>query len=197
MTEVNWPYLTPGIPDACFRREEGVPLTKEEVRILTLAKARLAPGQTVYDIGTGTGSLTVEAARLITPGQVYAIEKEPLALALTQANVNRFGLENVKFVEGTAPAALADLPAPNRVLVGGSGGELMGILEVCLQKLEPGGRLVLNAVTWETLQGGLDFAQRYGVAAEVICVNVARLTTAGRRQLWSAMNPVYIITLTR
>jgi len=195
MTEIRWPFLTPGIPDALFRREEGAPLTKEEIRVLTLAKARLKPGQTVYDIGSGTGSLTVEAARLVNPGRVFAIEKEPAAAALTQTNVNRFGLNNVELVAGAAPQVLAGLPEPDRVLVGGSCGRLAAILEECLHRLKPEGRIVINAVTWETLRGGVDFAHGHGLAPEVISVNVARLTAAGKSQLWKSMNQIYIITL--
>lgn len=195
MTESKWPYLTPGIPDTLFRREESVPLTKEEIRVLTLAKARLKPGQTVYDIGSGTGSLTVEAARLVNPGQVYAIEKEPVAAALTQTNVNCFGLNNVEFVAGAAPEVLAGLPEPDRVLVGGSCGKLAAILEECLHRLKPQGRIVINAVTWETLRDGMDYARERGLEPEVININVTRLTAAGRSQLWKSMNSIYIITL--
>lgn len=197
MSESKWPYLTPGIPDALFQREEGIPMTKEEVRVLTLAKARLEPGQIVYDIGAGTGSLTVEAARLVAPGRVFAVEREPAAMALARTNVIRFGLQNVEFVAGAAPPALAGLPRPDRVLVGGSSGELEAILEMCLHNLKAEGRLVINAVTWETLRCGIDFARGRGLAAEVISVNVARLTAAGRRQLWRSLNPVYIITLSK
>ncbi|MCG9967329.1 precorrin-6Y C5,15-methyltransferase (decarboxylating) subunit CbiT [Pelotomaculum terephthalicicum JT] len=195
MTEVKWPYLTPGIPDAMFRREEGIPLTKEEIRILTMAKARLKPGQTVYDIGSGTGSLTVEAARLVSPGQVYAIEKEPAAAALTKANAHRFALNNVELAAGAAPAVLAGLPEADRVLVGGSCGRLTAILEECLHKLKPEGRIVINAITWETLLGGMDFARAHGLEPEVISINVARLTAAGHSQLWKSLNAIYIITL--
>ncbi|MDF9408844.1 precorrin-6Y C5,15-methyltransferase (decarboxylating) subunit CbiT [Pelotomaculum isophthalicicum JI] len=195
MTEIKWPFLTPGIPDALFRREEGVPLTKEEIRVLTMAKVRLKPGQTVYDIGSGTGSLTVEAARLVNPGRVYAIEKEPVAAALTWANANRFGLSNVEFVAGAAPEVLAGLPEPDRVLVGGSSGKLAAILEECLHRLRPEGRIVINAVTWETLRDGMDYARERGLDPEVINVNVARLAAAGKSQLWKSMNSIYIITL--
>lgn len=195
MSESKWPFLTPGIPDGFFQRQEGIPMTKEEIRVLTLAKARLGPGQTVYDVGAGTGSLTVEAARLVSPGRVYAVEIEPAAVDLVRANAGSFGLRNVELVAGAAPAALAGLPRADRVLVGGSGGELVPILEVCLSKLKAGGRLVVNAVTWETLLGAVEFARGRELAAEVVSVNVARLAAAGRRQLWRSLNPVYIITL--
>ncbi|MGB9858414.1 MAG: precorrin-6Y C5,15-methyltransferase (decarboxylating) subunit CbiT, partial [Moorellaceae bacterium] len=134
MNKGRWPYYTPGIPDELFRRGK-VPLTKEEIRILTLSKARLAPGQTVYDVGSGTGSLTVEAARLVAPGIVYAVEKDPEALDLTRANVASFGLENVAIVAGKAPEVLADLPPADRIFIGGSAGGLRAILEHCFQRL--------------------------------------------------------------
>lgn len=196
-TNSRWPYLTPGIPDTLFRREPGIPLTKEEVRVLTLAKARLFSGHIVYDIGSGTGSLTVEAALLVRPGLVYAIEKKPASMALTQANVRDFALDNVLTISGTAPQALTALPAPDRVLVGGSGGELAAILTVCWSRLKPGGRIVVNAVTWDTLRSGIEWALTHGLTPEVTRIGVDRLTSVGEGRLWRSLNGVYVITIAR
>lgn len=194
MTKRRWPYSTPGIPDELFERGK-VPLTKEELRTLTLAKARLAPGQTVYDVGSGTGSLTVEAARLVAPGRVYAVEKDEEALNLTRANVESFGLKNVVIVAGRAPAALADLPPADRVLIGGSGGELRAILEHCSQSLRPQGIMVINAITLDTLWESVAYGREKGYATSAVAVNLARLEKVGERHMFRALNPVYIIQL--
>lgn len=196
MNRIHWPYNTPGIPDHYFNRSQ-VPLTKEEVRVLTLAKARLGPGMTVYDIGSGTGSLAVEAARLVAPGQVLAVEVNPEACTLIRENVKRFGLDNVQVVAGRAPAALEGLPPPDRVFIGGSGGHLEEILRACHEALRPGGIIVLNAITVETLSAALAFGYQRGYQVEALAANLARLEPAGRYHIWRALNPVYIVQLVK
>lgn len=186
-----WPYTTLGIPDEMFNRNE-VPMTKEEIRVLTLAKARLAPKQIVWDIGSGTGSLTVEAALAVPGGTVYAVEKTPRGLEMTAANSKRFGVKNVVLVPGEAPAALQGLPAPHRVLVGGSGGQLPQILALVKKRLLPGGRLVINAVTVETFS--LCSKLLAGWCTGIIQINISRSVPTGKVHLWRALNPVYIFT---
>ena len=190
----RWPYITPGIPDELFQRRE-VPLTKEEVRVLTLAKARLAPGQTVYDIGSGTGTITVEAARLVSPGIVYAVDKDEEALRLTRINVDSFGLTNVVYLAGEAPGALAGLPPADRIFIGGSGGNLKEVLHQSLSQLKPKGIIVINAVTLDTLWEAVNFGREKGLKTTAIALNVARLEKIGQREIFRALNPVYIIQL--
>ncbi|OAT80270.1 precorrin-6Y C5,15-methyltransferase (decarboxylating) subunit CbiT [Desulfotomaculum copahuensis] len=188
----RWPFLTPGIPDDLFVRNK-VPMTKEEIRVVTLAKARLAPDQIVWDVGSGTGSLAVEAARLIGNGMVCAVERNPDGVKLIEANARRFELHNIRVVAGAAPQALHGLPAPDRVLVGGSGGQLAAIVTVVDQVLHPGGRLVINAVTLETLAGALAcLNQPWRV--EVVQVSAARAEQTGKSHLLRALNPVFIIS---
>ena len=194
MSRIEWPYLTPGVPDHYFNRGQ-VPITKEEVRVLTLAKARLGPGMTVYDIGSGTGTLAMEAARLVAPAQVLAVEVNPEACNLITANSRTFGLKNVRVINGRAPAALAGLPPPQRVLVGGSGGQLEGILAACHEVLQPGGIIIINAVTVETLSTALAFGYHRGYQVEAVAANLARLEPAGRYHIWRPLNPVYIVQL--
>ncbi|WP_258360466.1 precorrin-6Y C5,15-methyltransferase (decarboxylating) subunit CbiT [Moorella sulfitireducens (nom. illeg.)] len=194
MNRIDWPYPTPGIPDHYFSRGQ-VPMTKEEIRVLTLAKARLGSGMIVYDIGSGTGSLAVEAARLVAPGEVLAVEVNPEACALVRENARRFGLKNVRVITGMAPAALEGLPPPDRAFIGGSGGHLEGILAACHQTLRPGGIIVLNAITVETLGTALAWGYRRGYQVEALAVNLARLEPAGRYHIWRALNPVYIVQL--
>jgi len=186
-----WPYLTPGIPDALFVRGR-VPMTKEEVRAVTLAKARLAPNQVIWDVGSGTGSLAVEAARLVGGGEVYAVERNPEGVALIRENARRFGLDNIRIEQGTAPQALSALPAPHRVLIGGSGGRLAGILETVQNRLLPGGGLIINAVTVETLSVLSLLPPSWQV--EVTQISAARGEKVGSSHLLRALNPVFIIS---
>lgn len=191
MMPEDWPYCVPGLPDTAFCRGD-VPMTRREVRILTLCLGRLRIDSVVYDVGAGTGSLTVEAALLARAGRVYAIERDERALSLLAKNVERYRLMNVSVVRGEAPVAWQDLPPADRILVGGSGGHLAEILAMAPAKLRPQGRLVVNAVTMETL--ALATAQSPGLGpVEVICVNVARLEKKNGTRLWRGHNPVYVI----
>ncbi|MGB9887854.1 MAG: precorrin-6Y C5,15-methyltransferase (decarboxylating) subunit CbiT [Moorellales bacterium] len=193
MPEASWPYLTPGVPDDRFLRGR-VPMTRLEVRVVWLALARLAPGQVVWDVGAGTGSLSIEAARLVHPGAVWAVERDPEAASLVRVNATRFGAENLRVIEGEAPEALSGLPAPDRVLVGGSGGRLPEILAFCAGGLRPGGILVASAVTWETLAALMAFFDRKSEwEVEAVCLNVARLAPLGGSRAWKPLNPVYLV----
>lgn len=194
MNNKTWPYSTPGIPDEMFTRGK-IPMTKEEIRVITLAKARLAPGQIIWDIGAGTGSLSVEAARLAPGGVVYAVEKNPGGLELINENIRRFGTGNVVPVAGEAPAVLNDLPAPHSVFIGGSGGRLEEILNCVTDKVMPDGRIVINAVTLET--AARMTAPPEGWRCEMIQLQVSRAVPTGRVHMWRALNPVCVITLER
>ena len=195
MTERKRHFVTPGIPDRCFY-SEGIPLTKEEVRCVTLCKARLAADSVVYDIGAGTGSIAVEAALLAPRGAVYAVEKEPRAVETIWRNAAKFGVTgNLHVVRGEAPGALAGLPTADRVIIGGSGGRLKDILPAAYGKLQPGGRLVVNAVTLETPAAALLLLEQLGASeVEACCLTVARLARAGHSNIMKGMNPVFIIT---
>lgn len=169
-------------------------MTREEVRVLTLAKLRLRAGQTVYDIGAGTGSLTVEAGLLVQPGTVYAIEEDSRAVALIEANTRRLGVDNVRVVAGPAPEVLIGLPEADRIIVGGSRGKLIPLLERSWDKLRPGGRMVINAVTLETLQGALATLHGLGGGVEACCVQVARLHPLGpHHHTFRNLHQVYLI----
>jgi len=188
----RWPYRTPGIADELFYRGKA-PMTKEEIRVITLAKARLAPGQAVWDVGAGTGSLSVEAALQVPGGTVYAVERSPGGIDLIRRNSLAFQLDNLRLIEGEAPEALAGLPAPDRVIIGGSGGKLAEILELTFKRLRPGGRVVLNAVTVETAALSLKLLEGLSSAVEAVWVSAARAVPAGGSHLLKGMNPVMII----
>ena len=187
-----------GLPDAAFVRGK-VPMTKQEIRILTLVKAQIGPRDIVYDIGAGTGSLSIEAARLAPEGHVYAVERKEEAIRLIEANGERFGLENLSVIEAEAPAGLENLPLADAVLIGGSGGHLASILDCVAEKLREGGRLVLNCITVQTLAAALDCLHAHEAVYryEAIQVQVSRLRRVGPYDMADAQNPVYIITCTK
>ena len=187
-----------GLPDAAFVRGK-VPMTKQEIRILTLVKAQIGPRDIVYDVGAGTGSLSIEAARLAPEGHVYAVERKEEAIRLIEANGERFGLENLSVIEAEAPAGLENLPLADAVLIGGSGGHLASILDCVAGKMREGGRLVLNCITVQTLATALDYLHAHEAVYryEAIQVQVSRLRRVGPYDMADAQNPVYIITCTK
>lgn len=187
------PAGTFGIPDSGFVRGQ-VPMTKEEVRAAALSKLRVAPGGTYWDVGAGTGSVSVAISALARDGRVLAVERDPEACGLILENAARFGAGNLTLVQGEAPAALGDLPAPDGVFVGGSGGSLEDILKTALEK-NPCVRVVVAAVTLETLSRGaalLDALPFAGV--EVSQITVARARELGRYHLMTGQNPVFLLS---
>lgn len=188
-----WQSVTPGIPDRYFTRGK-VPMTREEIRSLVMAKARLQYDSCVIDIGSGTGSLAVEAALLAPQGTVYSVEKNNEALGLIRANANKFGLKNLIVVPGEAPEALRNIPQVDRLIIGGSGGKLAEILQVIPKILKPGGRLVMTAVTLETLNMGSSTLAKMKLRdLEVISAAITKAEPVGDFHLWKGSNPVYII----
>ncbi|KJS16249.1 MAG: nucleotide-binding protein [Peptococcaceae bacterium BRH_c4b] len=187
-----WGYASPGIPDGNFIRGK-VPMTREEIRVVTLAKARLDPGMIIWDVGSGTGSISVEAARLASGGRVFAVERSPEGLELTRKNAEHFGLDNITVVAGEAPGALGSLPSPHRVFVGGSGGNLSAVIDIVETKLLPGGRLVINAVSLETLAGAVE-RLKTPWQTDIIQISAARAERVGKSHIMRGLNPVYIIT---
>lgn len=187
------PAGTFGIPDSGFVRGQ-VPMTKEEVRAAALSKLRVAPGGTYWDVGAGTGSVAVAISALARDGRVLAVERDPEACGLILENAARFGAGNLTLVRGEAPAALGDLPAPDGVFVGGSGGSLEDVLKTALEK-NPRVRVVVAAVTLETLSRGaalLDALPFAGV--EVSQITVARARELGRYHLMTGQNPVFLLS---
>ena len=181
------------IADEEFVRGE-VPMTKREIRLYVMAQAMVAQSDIVWDIGAGTGTLSVEAARR-TGGQVYALDGNEAACGLVCENAEKFGLENIRVICRKAPGALAELPDPDVVFVGGSGGELTEILEVCANRLRPGGRLIITAVLVETLHDTLKFIDgRRDFVAEACGLQVTRIRPAGGRHMFQSLNSIYVST---
>lgn len=170
-------------------------MTKEEIRCLTLSKLRLRRGHRVLDIGAGSGALTVECARLLSGGMVYAVEREARAVELISTNVRLFRLDNVKIVHGEAPAALEGIGTVDRVIVGGSGGRLPAILEASRQLLTPGGWLVQNCLLLETLTESMRALAELGFREiSYILASISRSRKLGEGTALQPLNPVYIIS---
>ena len=183
--------LTQGIPDKEFIRDK-VPMTKEEVREVSICKLRLQENAVVYDIGSGTGSIAVEIAGLSNEIQVYAVEQKPEAVSLIRQNKEKFMLENIAVIEAAAPEGLADLPVATHAFVGGSGGRLKEIL-AALRRINPKMRIVINAVTMETIceAKGVMLTERIA-EEEVVQLQVSRAEKTGNYHLMRAENPVWI-----
>jgi precorrin-6Y C5,15-methyltransferase (decarboxylating) len=185
--------LIQGRPDGDFLRTE-VPMTKSEVRAVTLSKLRLTRDALCWDVGAGTGSVSLEMAEAAEDGQVYAIERKKEACALIEENKRHLGVTNVTVIEGAAPDALRDLPAPTHVFVGGSGGELKEILALVLEK-NPAARIVVNTVTAETFAAALDAVKALPVRdVEIVELSVSRGRKVGGYHLMTAQNPVYLFS---
>lgn len=177
-----------------------VPMTKAEIRMLALCKLHLTERAVFYDIGGGSGSVSIEAARLCTDGRVYSVEQRADALDLLRRNKERFCCENLEIVAGTAPESLTLLPAPTHVFIGGSDGKLMEIMQTVMQKNKDV-RIVITCVTLETLaevqkaltQIGKDRREKDRI--EIIQVAVTKARAAGRYHLFRAQDPVFMITV--
>lgn len=183
------------IDDAEFIRGK-VPMTKQEIRVLTIAKARLAPSDVVVDVGAGTGSLSIEAARLCR--KVYALERNIEAIELIRRNVEKFALDNVEIIHSEAPRGLEPIEVIDAALLGGSGGFLTAILDAIDQRLTIGGRIVLNCITIQSVSKALDWLRaRENYSSDAIQVQINRLEKVGRVDMARALNPIYIISAIR
>lgn len=180
-----------GIPDEEFTRGDA-PMTKSEVRALSVAKLKLSPDSVVYDVGAGTGSVSVEMALTAFEGRVYAIEREDVAADLIEVNKRKFRASNIEVVRGLAPEAMTDLPAPTHAFIGGSAGNLRQIVQ-CLLDKNPDVRIVINSVTIETMSETLQVIRDLDlVEEEFVNITVARSKRLGKYHLMTGQNPVYI-----
>lgn len=182
---------TPGLPDAAFIRGK-TPMTKQEVRAAALAKLAVAPTDTLWDVGAGTGSVSVEMALAAPMGQVYAVECDADACALVRQNQAKFAASNLTLIAGKAPEALQNLPAPDAVFIGGSKGNMQAIVDAALAA-NPQTRLCIAAIALETLQQSIAALAAHGLAAQVTQIAVSRSKAAGSLHLMMANNPVFLI----
>ena len=185
---------THGIRDEEFIRGKA-PMTKEEVRTVSLFKLRLTEDSICYDVGAGTGSLSIEMALRAHQGKVWAIEKKEDAVELIRQNKVKFAADNLEIIEGLAPEALTDLPAPTHAFIGGSSGNLKEIVRLLIEK-NPQIRIVINCITLETVSEALETAKEFGFEEnEIVQLSAARSKAIGRYHMMMGENPIYIITL--
>lgn len=186
------PRRAPGLPDEAFERGD-VPMTKQEVRAAVLAKLAVRPEDILWDVGAGTGSVSVELALAAPRGRVYAVECRPEGCALIKANREKFRTRNLVLVEGLAPAALSDLPAPDAVFIGGSKGSLAAIVDAALEK-NPDARICVSAIALESLSAAVAALTAKGRTVQVSQIAVSRAKAVGGLHLMMAQNPIYLIT---
>jgi len=195
-----WKCKTPGIPDELFLQSDKVPgPTKEEIRVVTISKARLREGAYVLDVGCGTGGLTVEAALQVGyKGKVFAVDEEEEAVKLTRSNVEKFDAQDVvEVIHGKAPDSILDLPKLDAVIIGGSK-NLREVIQASFEKLKKGGRIVINAILLETATTALDEIKKLNVKdIDVISVVVAKGKDIGSGTMMLARNPITLVSATK
>lgn len=190
-----WNYITPGIPDELFERLPGIPMTKCEVRLLLMGQLRLLPQSCLWDIGAGTGTIPVEAGLICPKGKIVAIERDAEVAELMRQNCHKFGVANVSIITGLAPECLENLTdTPDRVFVEG-GSRMTEILSYCWNHLVIGGRLLATANNLENLYKiSASFAELRVRNVQIVQSAVNRLEARGNRQVFAAVNPVFILS---
>lgn len=194
-----WQHRTPGIPDELFERVEDVPITKEEVRVIQISKARLSPGQIVYDVGCGSGSISVEASNQVgSSGKVFSIDIDPNAVELTKKNLIKFQITNVSVILGNAMQKIDELPIADAIFIGGTGGETSEIIKLCESKLKQGGRIVIGTILVETLYSVLNIIEKLKFSSiDIIQVTISKSKKTSTGTMFLARNPVTIISATK
>lgn len=195
MTEPIWSYVTPGISDELFDRLPGIPMSKCETRLLIIGQLRLKSDSVFWDIGAGTGTVSVEIGLLCPKGKIVAIERDEDVAGLIVKNCQKFGVNNVEVKVGSAPECLASLSeAPNCICIEG-GRSVSEILEYCWERLQTDGRAIATTNSLEGLYAiSASFAKLQARNVEVVQSSVNRLETRGNRQVFAAVSPMFIIS---
>ena len=191
----NKTFANPHLPlcDEDFIRGD-IPMTKAEVRWLSIQKLGILPHETVYDIGAGTGSVAVEMARKAFEGFVYAVEMKEEACSLIEQNKIRHGAYNLEVICAKAPGGMDSLPKPDKAFIGGSSGNMQAILGALTAK-NPSVKIVANAITLQSIGQIIEGYEKCGLAAtDIVCVNIAKSKKIGGYDMMTAQNPVYIVT---
>lgn len=188
---VHYPLI--GIDDDEFQTSKKL-ITKLEVRAVTLAKLQLQDDLVLWDIGAGSCSVSIEASNLMPNGRIFAVERNPQCVGFINENLKKFCTRNVKLIEAYAPEGLEDLPDPDRVFIGGAGGQLEEIIDAVDKRLKVEGVIVLNAVTLDTLTKAVEYLEDHGYTVEATCVNISKTRSLTEYKMFEAQNPVYIIT---
>jgi len=194
-----WQSNTPGIPDEFFERVENVPITKEEVRVIQISKARLSAGQIVYDVGCGSGSISVEASYQVgSSGKIFSIDIDPDAVELTKKNLSKFQITNASVILGNAMHKIIELPIADAIFIGGTGGETSEIVKLCESKLKKGGRIVIGTILVETLFSVLNTIEKLKFTSiDIIQITISKSKKTSTGTMFLARNPVTIISATK
>lgn len=198
MIVYNDDYISPDEGHRSIRDEEFVtgntPVTKSEVRTICVGKLNLKSNYTVYDIGAGTGSVSIEIALKLYEGTLYAVEKDEAAAVLIESNIDKFKIRNIEVVRGTAPKAIENLPIPDACFIGGSSGNMDDIINAVLKK-NPSVNMVINTITLQSLNEACSCMERYGFRnVEIVNVSVAKSKKVGMYDMMIGQNPIYIIS---
>ena len=192
---VRWGRPLVGLPESAYTHVRGM-ITKPEVRAVSLSQLALQDAHVVWDVGAGSGSVAIECASLLPAGLVFAVERDPEQLMQLRTNVRSFQAGNACVVGGTAPAALDELPTPDRVFVGGTGGAMAAIFDHIQARIAPGGRVVMNIATLEHLTEALGWFRSAGWSTDVVQVAVNRSTPVAGLTRLAARNPVFVLSAT-
>jgi cobalt-precorrin-6B (C15)-methyltransferase len=192
-----WEYRTPGIPDELFETNQEVPITKEEIRAIAVSKLRLKEGFAAIDIGCGSGSITVELCLQTRSDKIYAIDFNEKAIDLTKKNLNKFGVK-ANTIMARAEDVLPTLPKVQAIMIGGSWGNIHQILNLAVDKLANGGRIVLDTILIETIYKAHDALKNSGLCS----IDITQATISKGRQVTTgtmmvARNPVTILSATK
>lgn len=191
-----WNYKTPGIPDNFFERTENVPITKEEIRAIQISKARLKPGQIVYDIGCGSGSISIEAAiQIESSGKVFAVDYDEKAIELTKKNMKKFNLSNISVLLGNAKEKILGFEQADAIFIGGTGNDTKEIVEISQNKLKKGGRIVIGIILIETLYSVLKILESLSFdSIDITQITIAKSRKTSTGTMMLARNPVTVIS---
>ena len=185
-----------GIPDHYFVHEQGL-ITKSEIRAISLAKLQLLPQHVVWDLGAGSGSVSIEAALLVNSGKVYAVEKNPKRVEQIKTNMHQFGITNMTVVQAVLPDGLTGLAEPDRIFIGGGGRNLKAIIQGAVAAMKPDGIVVVNTVLIPNVQTAMETLEALGLKTSMVQAQISH----SRRMPWSerleAQNPVWIVTGSR
>jgi precorrin-6Y C5,15-methyltransferase (decarboxylating) len=182
-----------GAPDNWYDHQGGL-ITKSEIRAIVLSKLRLAPDHTLWDLGAGSGSISIEASLFIKKGEIFAVEKNPDRIENIKNNRKRFKVRNLKIVHAVLPEGLSGLARPDRIFIGGGGKNLKSIATAAAKYLKPGGRIVINTVLIPNLQAVIAALSRLKFETEVIQVQINRSRQMPWAERFEAQNPVWIVS---
>lgn len=194
---MKWEFTTPGIPDDLFERSDNIPITKEDIRALAVSKLRLKEGYDVIEVGTGSGSLTVEICLQVKSGKVYSIDLNPEAIELARRNLERFGT-NAQLILSNALNVISSLPMVDAIAIGGTLGETEEIIKLSLQRLKSGGRIVIDTILIETLFKALAALRQHNlIDMEITQATICKSRSVSTGTMLLARNPVIIISATK